>query len=101
MENIQWLFFDVGSTLVDESKVYEERMKTVAETANMSFEYVFQTALGFYKENKKGDLETMKLLKVEKPIWRHEYEMLYCDTEACLKELSEKYRIGEIGRAHV
>ncbi len=96
MENIQWLFFDVGSTLVDESKVYEERMKTVAETANMSFEYVFQTALGFYKENKKGDLETMKLLKVEKPIWRHEYEMLYCDTEACLKELSEKYRIGVI-----
>lgn len=96
MEHFQWIFFDVGSTLVDESKVYEERMKMVAETANVSYEYVYRTALGFYKENKKGDLETMKLLEVDKPIWRHEYEMLYCDTEVCLKELSKKYRIGVI-----
>lgn len=96
MEHIQWIFFDVGSTLVDESKVYEERMKMVAETANVSYEYVYRTALGFYKENKKGDLETMKLLEVDKPIWRHEYEMLYCDTEVFLKELSEKYHIGVI-----
>ncbi len=36
MENIKWIFFDVGPTLVDESKVYEERMKIVAEAANVS-----------------------------------------------------------------
>lgn len=96
MEYIKWIFFDVGSTLVDESKVYEERMKTVAETANVSYEYVYQTALKFYKENKKGDAETVKLLNVEKPEWRHEYETLYCETEQCLRKLSGKYNIGII-----
>lgn len=96
MKNIEWIFFDVGSTLVDESKAYEERLKIVAETAKVSYEYVYQTALEFYKENKKGDLETMKLLNVEKPKWRVEDEILYSETEVCLRELSEKYNIGVI-----
>ena len=96
MENIEWIFFDVGSTLVDDSKAYEERLKTVAETAKVSYEYVYQTALEFYKENKKGVLETMKLLNVEKPKWRVEDEVLYSETEECLRKLSKKYNIGVI-----
>lgn len=96
MKNIKWIFFDVGSTLVDESKVYEKRMKIVAETANVSYEYVYQTALEFYKENKKGDLETIKLLNVKMPDWSFEDEILYDETEECLRTLSEKYNIGVI-----
>jgi FMN phosphatase YigB (HAD superfamily) len=30
VKNIKWIFFDVGSTLVDESKVYEYRMRKIA-----------------------------------------------------------------------
>lgn len=48
MENIEWLFFDVGSTLVDESKVYEYRMRTVAQLAEVTYEYVYNTALELY-----------------------------------------------------
>lgn len=96
MKNIEWIFFDVGSTLVDEGKVYEKRMKIVAETANVSYEYVYQTALEFYKENKKGDLETIKLLNVKMPDWSFEDEILYDETEECLRTLSEKYNIGVI-----
>lgn len=96
IENIKWLFFDVGSTLVDESAVYESRMKNVAKIANVTYEYVYETAIAFYKENKKGDLETMHLLNVEKPAWRHEDEILYSDAEDCLKKLSSKYKIGVI-----
>ncbi|MCD8326014.1 MAG: hypothetical protein LUC90_04830 [Lachnospiraceae bacterium] len=55
---IKWLFFDVGSTLVDESRVYEERMKKTAQIAKVPYEYVYETAIAFYRENKKGDLET-------------------------------------------
>lgn len=96
MDKIEWIFFDVGSTLVDESKVYEERMKAVAKAANVSYEYVYQTALKFYKENKKGDLETMKLLNVKKAEWRHKDERLYHETKDCLRKLSERYHIGVI-----
>ena len=96
IENIKWLFFDMGSTLVDESAAYESRMRNVAKIANVTYEYVYETAIRFYKENKKGDLETMKLLNVEKPEWKHEDEILYSDTEDCLKKLSGKYKIGVI-----
>lgn len=95
-ENIKWLFFDIGSTLIDESLAYENRMRTVAKTANVTYEYVYDTAMEFYKQNKKGDLETIKLLNVKKPEWRKEDEILYSDTEECLKELSSKYKIGVI-----
>ncbi|MCI8308128.1 MAG: HAD family hydrolase [Lachnospiraceae bacterium] len=96
LSEISWLFFDMGSTLVDESIVYEARMKKVAQLAGVSYEYVYETAVKFYKENKQGVLETVKLLNVEKPKWRFEDEILYSDTEECLKELSRKYKIGVI-----
>ena len=94
--DIKWLFFDVGSTLIDESFVYENRMKCVAETANVTFDYVLNTAIEFYKQNIKGDLETMKLLGVGKPAWTFKDERLYNDTEECLMLLSSKYKIGII-----
>ncbi len=56
MKNIKWIFFDLGSTLVDESKVQSERFKRIAASANVSYDYVYQTALNFYKQNKKGIL---------------------------------------------
>ena len=96
IEDIKWIFFDVGSTLVDESAAYESRMRKVAKMANVTYQYVYETAIDLYKKNKKGDLETMKLLNVEKPEWRHEDEKLYSDAEDCLKKLSSKYKIGVI-----
>lgn len=96
IENIKWLFFDVGSTLVDESLAYEKRMRLAAEAAGVTYEYFYNTALSFYKQNKKGDLETMKLLNVEKPKWCKEAEILYDDAEECLKSLSAGYKIGVI-----
>lgn len=55
MDNIKWLFFDIGSTLADESKVYEDIFRKIAEAACVSEEYVNQKAIEFYKQNKRGD----------------------------------------------
>ncbi len=95
-KNIEWLFFDVGSTLVDEHFVYEDRMRKIAKAANTTYEKVYKTVLDFYKQNQKGDLETAKLLGVEKPNWNFEYETLYADSIQCLGFLSGKYKIGVI-----
>jgi len=94
--NVRWLFFDIGSTLVDESRVYEHRMRQIAAWAKVDYEYVYDTAVMFYKQNLKGDLEMIKLLRVEKPEWKSEYETLYADAEPCLKRLKAKYKIGVI-----
>lgn len=36
MDNIKWLFFDIGSTLVDESKCIEQRCKTITSENNIN-----------------------------------------------------------------
>ena len=95
-ENIKWLFFDVGSTLVDEHLAYEHRMREMADLANTTYSSVYETAMTFYKQNKKGDLETAKLLGVELPKWHKEDESLYSNTTKCLEILSGRYKIGII-----
>lgn len=96
VKNIKWLFFDIGSTLVDEHIVYEDRMRKMAEAAGVTYNDVYNAALEFYKQNKRGDLETAKLLGVKIPSWNFEYEILYSDTVKCLEILSGKYKIGVI-----
>lgn len=95
-ENIEWLFFDVGSTIVDERAAYEHRMREIADLANMNYDKVYEMAMEFYKENKKGDLETAKLLGVELTKWHKEDERLYRDALKCLEILSSRYKIGII-----
>lgn len=95
-ENIEWIFFDVGSTIVDEHLAYEHRMREIADLANTAYSNIYETAMEFYKQNKKGDLETAKLLGVELPKWHKEDEMLYGDASKCLEILSSRYKIGII-----
>lgn len=96
IKNIDRLFFDIGSTLVDEHKVYEDRYRKMAEEANTSYDKISEIALNFYKQNQKGDIEAAKLLGIKVPKWNHEYEVLYADTTECLEFLSETYKIGVI-----
>lgn len=95
-ENIEWVFFDVGSTIIDEHIAYEHRMKDIADLANTTYSSVYETAMGFYKQNQKGDLETAKLLGVDLTKWHKEDEVLYSDAYECLEILSSRYKIGII-----
>lgn len=96
LKDIEWLFFDVGSTLINEEKAYEHRMRDMAGAANKSYEEIYELAINFYKENKKGDLEVTKLLGLPKQKWYFEDEVLYKETVSCLEQLSKKYKIGVI-----
>lgn len=95
-KDIQRLFFDVGSTLVDEHIAYEHRFKDVADLANVEYDLVFNNAIELYKQNKKGDLEVAKQFSVPLPKWYTKYETLYQDTARSLELLSTKYKIGII-----
>ena len=95
-DEIKWLFFDVGSTLVDESRVYEDRMKKIAELSGLTPQQIYEHAISLYRRNKKGDLEISKQLGIELPKWESQYEKLYTDSEDCLKRLSRNYEIGII-----
>lgn len=95
-ENVKWLFFDVGSTLMNEEKVYEHIMRDMAEAANEPYEKIYEIAMSFYRQNKKGDLEAAKVLGLPKPIWYFEDEVLYEAARECVERLSKKYKIGII-----
>lgn len=93
---VKWLFFDVGSTLINEQFAYEHRLKEIAVSAAVPYQDVYEMALSFYRKNKKGDLETAKALGIELSKWHSEDEILYPDAADCLKELSNKYKLGII-----
>lgn len=96
MNNIEWIFFDVGSTLMNEEKAYLHRLHDVANAVNEPFEKIYDLAINFYKDNRKGDLEVMQLYGLPKLKWHQEDEELYDDTVYVLERLSEKYKIGVI-----
>lgn len=93
---IKWIFFDVGSTLVDEHLAYEHRFRDIASDSGESFETIRDTAMEFYRRNKKGDLETAKKLGVVLTKWHGEDEVLYPDAADCLKKLHGRYKLGII-----
>ena len=95
-KEIKWLFFDVGSTIMNEQIAYEHTMRDIANVANISFEKVYEIAMAYYKLNKKGDLEVARELGVSLPKWYKEDEFLYDNAIQCFETLSKKYKIGII-----
>ena len=96
MENIEWLFFDVGSTLVSEEKPFLNRLHKIAEAVNQPFETIQEKVLQLYKEKKKGERVLIEEYGIERPRWRTEDEELFQGAYECLKQLSKQYRIGII-----
>jgi len=93
---IKWVFFDVGSTLVDESAAYDARIRKIAAAAGQSSESVYETALEFYRRNQKGDREAARVFGTAVPVWQKELETPYPDAVQCLRELHSRYKIGII-----
>ncbi len=96
MKNIEWIFFDIGSTLVDESKAYEHRIKDTIKNTDITYKQFCNLMIDFAKQGKNGYIETAKELNLKTTKWHSEDEFLYPDTVSTLKLLSEKYKIGII-----
>lgn len=96
LDNIKWLFFDMGSTLIDEKLAMEHRIREVIEGTNVTYEQFVKKKIYFAKQNKPADLETIKFYGLTKTPWYKEDELLYPDTIECLKKLYGHYRLGII-----
>ena len=82
---IEWIFFDVGSTLVDEHLVYEHIFRDIAEFTKLDYTFIYDEALEFYKQNKKGDIELGIKYHLPKRKWYIEDEILYKDVPIALR----------------
>lgn len=97
MTNIKWLFFDVGSTLIDETECYNHRIRDAIEGTDITFEQFNEKRTFFAKQNLKGDIEALKFFGLTKTPWHFEDEKPYEDAEHVLRTLYDKgYNIGVI-----
>lgn len=90
----QWLFFDVGSTLVNENKAYEARIKTAIAGKDISYQEFYDKMLSYFRKNKKGDLEALSFYGLDRPAWRTDLETLYPQTKEILEQLVQEYKLG-------
>lgn len=94
---IKWIFFDVGSTLVDESEAYDHRAREMIKTTGITFEEFDSkrrelAALGY-----DGNSSAIKFFNLKRTPWPVEYETLYSDVHCTLKKFKSKgYNLGII-----
>ncbi len=94
---IKWIFFDVGTTLVDETKAYDHRIKDAIAGTDISFAQFQEKRIFFAKQNLRGDLEAIKYFGLRKTPWHKEDEIPYPDAGEVLRYLAAKgYQIGVI-----
>ena len=92
----KWIFFDIGSTLVDESECYEVRYKETTEGTNISYQEFKDKVIEFAATYDNPYKEAVQFFGLQKTKWYKELENPYPFTESVLAELSQKYKLGII-----
>ncbi len=96
-KKVKWIFFDVGTTLSDETEAYNHRIRDAIAGTDITFEEFTEKRIFFAKQNLKSDLAALEYFGLEKTPWHMEDERPYPDAEDVLKYLKDKgYRLGVI-----
>ncbi len=96
-KQVEWLFFDVGSTLVDESKANRHRVLDAIEGTDISYEQVYMQAAQLAKQGHAGPLKSvLKSFGLHITPWHREDEAVYPHAAVCLARLHGRYKIGVI-----
>ena len=94
---IKWLFFDIGSTLVDETEAYNHRIREMIQGTDIAFDAFNRMRIHFAKQGLNGDTEAIRYFGLTKTPWHSEDEVPYGDAIPTLKELKQRgYHIGII-----
>ncbi len=94
MDKPKWIFFDIGSTLVDESAVYENRIEEITQSNNIAKNEFVAKVIQRAQTDPRPIMSVAKDYGVKVPAWRHDLEALYPDSKEVLQRLSQKYKIG-------
>lgn len=93
----KWLFFDVGTTLIDESKAFDHRIREAISGTDITFEQFNEKRKDFAMQNLRGDLEAIEYFGLTRTPWHKEDEYPYPEAEEVLEYLHGKgYKLGVI-----
>ena len=92
-----WLFFDMGSTIMDETPAMEKRIRDSIVGTDITFEAFTAKMAEFRAMGMREDLATFDYFGLKKAPWPRDTEYPYPDAEAVLRTLQTRgYRMGII-----
>ena len=95
--NIKWIFFDVGSTLVDETEAYNHRAREMISGTGITFKEFDDIRIALAKLGLDGNSAAIKYFGLTKTPWHSEDELPYSDVQSTLAALIDKgYKLGII-----
>lgn len=92
----KWLFFDLGSTLVDESECERVRIQNTVSGSQVSAEAFDRAYRQFCAQNLNGYACALEYFHLSKAPWPDELEKLYSGVPEMLEGLSRRYALGII-----
>lgn len=97
MSLIRWVFFDIGSTLMDEEKAYNHRIRDMIRGTHVTFEQFSRKRLQYAKQSYNADQKAAEFFGLTKTPWHSEDEVPFDDCAQTLKTLCDKgYQLGII-----
>ena len=94
---IKWIFFDVGSTLVDETEAYDHRVTEMIAGTSITFKEFDDVRIALARQGLDGNSAAIKHFGLTKTPWHSEDEVPYSDAHTTLTALIDKgYKLGII-----
>lgn len=95
--DVKWIFFDVGSTLVDETKAYDHRAREMIEGTDITFSTFDSKRVELTRQGFDGNSEAIKYFGLKKTPWHSEDETPFDDSLETLEILKRRgYNLGII-----
>lgn len=93
-----WLFFDMGSTIMNETPAMEKRIRDSIAGTDITFEAFAAKMAEFRAMGMREDLATFDYFEIrQRTPWPRDAEIPYPEAEAVLRNLKERgYRLGII-----
>ena len=96
-QEIQWVFFDLGSTLIDETKADRRRIREMTEGTGITEEMFCEKRLEMIRQGLSGDPAAIAFFHLTKTPWHSEDETPYPDAEPVLAALKHRdFKLGVI-----
>lgn len=97
MQNVQWLFFDLGSTLIDETDALARRVRETISGTNVRLKDFMRVCNARYAEGLDGYKTAVGTFHLSIAPWHSDEERPYHDAASTLQALQSRgYRLGVI-----
>ena len=94
---IKWIFFDVGSTLVDETEAYDHRVRDLIAGTDITFQEFDDMRIALARQGLDGNSAAINHFGLTKTPWHSEDEVPYPDAKSTLAALIQMgYKLGII-----